>query len=348
MMSLEPSLSNRPRPKIGVALSGGGMRGLAFLGVLQVLEETEIPVDIMAGASAGGLVAGLYAAGVPLNELTAFSVKTRITDFAFPGRQWHGFFGNARMAKLLATLLGDPDITFEDLRIPAAVTATDVQTGELVIIDRGPLIPALMATSAFPMLFAPVWYLERYLIDGGTSNDLPVDVLRQMGADRVLGLNVPFCTDLDLLEREASCWHCELNGRYPSQLFPWIRHILRWKLPLLTGIASVAATSRIINQTRLSIAPPDLLLDIELPDVGLLTSDNHMTIVQAGRQVAIQHKAQLIELKNRPWPPRWQRRLASATGRLGRAWEALRAPEHSLFPGGTVLSAGATATEQVE
>ncbi|NIN94022.1 MAG: hypothetical protein GTO49_03335, partial [Anaerolineae bacterium] len=110
-----------------------------------------------------------------------------------------------------------------------------------------------------------------------------------------------------------------------------------WRLPLLVGTASVATTSRIINQTRLRIAPPDLLLDIELPNVGLLTSDNNAAIVETGRQVAMQHIEKLIELKTKPLPPHWQRRLASAMRRLGRAWEVLRAPEHILFPGGAIL-----------
>ncbi len=86
-----------------------------------------------------------------------------------------------------------------------------------------------------------------------------------------------------------------------------------------------------------------MLLDIELPNVGLLTSDNNAAIVETGRQVAMQHIEKLIELKTKPLPPHWQRRLASAMRRLGRAWEVLRAPEHILFPGGAILSANANA-----
>ena len=88
-------------PRIGVAFSGGGVRGLAHLGVLQVLEDAEIPVDCVAGTSMGGIVAGLYAAGVPLDDLIAFSTDVGIVDFAARDRQHRGLLGQRKMSRLL-------------------------------------------------------------------------------------------------------------------------------------------------------------------------------------------------------------------------------------------------------
>lgn len=317
-------MKKRERPTIGVALSGGGLRGLAHLGVLQVMEEARIPVDVIAGTSMGGIVAGLYATGIGLDKLIAFAGGMGLIDLASPDRHWRGLFCQTRMAAQLAGLLGREDLTFEELRIPAAVVAADLETGELVVLDKGPLIPALLATAAFPMLFSPVRHQGRWLVDGGVLNNLPMDVVRGMGADRVLAVAVPASVRLSLEEAER-----------PERLSLRGLRILSnrtrdWKLPLLIAEVSSAITVQTINRRRMALCPPDLLLEVRLPNVGLLFgNDGNHSVIEAGRQAAMEQRARLAALTN-PLPPLWQRRLAATNRRLRRAWTAFHEPEYRL------------------
>jgi NTE family protein len=278
-------------PKIGIALSGGGLRGLAHLGVLQVLEEARVPIHLAAGTSMGGLIAGLYAAGIPLQDLCAFGKRAGLMDLASPDRMWRGLFGHGKMARILAGILGNPDITFEDLRIPLAVVAADVETGETILLDQGPLIPALMATSAFPAVFAPVRHQGRWLVDGGVVNNLPVDVVRQMGADRVLGVSTPPSVWLDL-EREP-----RRKGLSQLGLYPLNNYTRDWKLPFLIAETSVGIATQVANHTRLAAYPPDLLIEVRLPNVGVFTSNCNQGIIETGRKVAVEHLEELVALK---------------------------------------------------
>jgi len=284
------------------------MRGLAHLGVLQVMEEHDVPVDALAGTSMGGIIAGLYAAGTPLPDLIAFSKKVGIVDVAAPDRQWRGLFGRQKMSRLLTDLLGREDVTFEELSISVSVVAVDVETGEMVVLDKGPLIPALVATSAFPIFFSPVHHQGRWLVDGGVLNNLPVDVARQMGVDRVLAVNTPPSVKLSLEEREQE------RGLSFRNLGFFGSRTLDWKLPFLIAEASVGFTIRVINQARIAEYPPDLVLEIDLPNVGVFISDDNAHIIQAGREAALEYLAEITALKAPlPW---WRRRWHALARRL--------------------------------
>jgi NTE family protein len=302
--------------KIGVALSGGGARGLAHLGVLQVLEEAGIPVDVVAGTSMGGIVACLYAAGIPVQDLIEFSKRIRVIDLASSDLKWRGLFGHEKTASLLADLLGGDDVTFEDLNIPAAVVCADIETGELVILDEGPLIPALLATSAVPIIFSPVHHQGRWLVDGGVLNNLPVDVVCRMGAERILGVNVPPSIDLSLADEEMPHGLSLRGLRFLSH------HIPDWRQPFLIAEASMDITIRAIDRTRLTLCPPDVLLEIHLPGVGIFSNGDGSEI-EAGRKVAMAHLEELVGLKTEPSLPRWIRRLRPMMNRLRLAWMML-------------------------
>jgi NTE family protein len=266
----------------------------------------------------GGIIAGLYAAGAPVQDLVDVSKKLGIMDFASPDGRWQGLFGHKKMARLLADLLGTQDIAFEDLRIPAAVVAVDVETGELVVLDEGPLIPALLATSAFPIVFSPVHYRGRWLIDGGVLNNLPIEIVRQMGADRVIGVDVPPSVELPIEHSEKK------EGLSLRALFAFANHTHDWKLPFLIAEAGVGLAARVVTRTRLEAYPPDLLLEVHLPNVGLFASGKNAEVIEAGHGVAANHSAELIELKTKPVSSRWRRRLACTVRRLHRAWETWR------------------------
>lgn len=209
----------RPRPKVGLALAGGSALGLAHIGVLDWLEQHRIPVDYIAGASMGGLVGGLYATGVPAAGIRQFlqsldwdkallaSAPFRQLHFrrkedlrAFPNQFELGLRGGLRAPSALSPGHGVglvlarfasayPDLaSFDRLPIPFRCVAVDLNEGHQVVFDRGDLFTALRATIAIPGVFTPVQRNNQILVDGGVVNNLPVDVVREMGAEAVIAV----------------------------------------------------------------------------------------------------------------------------------------------------------------
>ncbi len=182
-----PSPSSRI-PAIGVALGGGFARGIAHIGVLKVLEEEKIPVSVVTGTSVGALMGAAYCSGASLAELEALAHNVRFTSFARWTLSRCGFASNDRMVSFLTRILKVK--TFEELRIPLGVTATDFNTGEGVVFLSGSMIDPVRASCAYPGMFLPVQIRGRYLVDGMLSHPVPTRPLRDMGADRVLAVHL--------------------------------------------------------------------------------------------------------------------------------------------------------------
>ncbi len=177
-----------PAPVIGVALGGGFARGIAHVGVLKVLEEAGIAVRMIAGTSVGALIGAAYCSGLSIAELEEVAHKVRFTTFARWTLSRFGFASNDRMTAFLTrTLKGK---TFEELRIPLGVTATEFSTGEGSVFRTGPLIDPVRASCAYPGMFLPVNVEGRWFVDGMLSHPVPTEPLRQMGADRVLAVHL--------------------------------------------------------------------------------------------------------------------------------------------------------------
>ncbi len=183
-------------PCIGLALGGGGGKGGAHLGVLAVLEELGLPIDMIAGTSAGGAVGVLYAAGFSLAEIEEIFRSTALRRIATPDPTRTALLGARKREQLLQNLLGER--TFADLRFPCAVVATDLVSGRVVVINEGPLVPALLATTALPGIFPPVVRGTELLVDGGILNNLPVDVAEMLGAQRVIAVELNNSDDFEL------------------------------------------------------------------------------------------------------------------------------------------------------
>jgi len=161
----EPHAAEHTRqPLVGVALGGGFARGIAHLGVLRVLEEEHIPVSFIAGTSAGAMLAIAYASGHPIHEIVEQARATRFKDFGNWKLSWLGLASNQKLAHYPRKFLGVS--TFEELRIPLAIAATDLSTGEPIYFTGGPLGPALRASCAYPGMFVPVEFEGRTLVDG--------------------------------------------------------------------------------------------------------------------------------------------------------------------------------------
>jgi NTE family protein len=182
----EPAPPQRPRPRIGVALGGGFARGIAHLGVLRVLEEEKIPVDYVAGTSAGAMLAIAYASGHTIPDIVRQARATRFRDFGRWKLSWLGLATNQKLEHYPRKFLGVS--TFEDLKIPLAIAATDLATGKAVYFSHGQLGPALRASCAYPGMFVPVEIEDRNLVDGFLAAPVPVDAARAMGADIVIAI----------------------------------------------------------------------------------------------------------------------------------------------------------------
>lgn len=171
---------------LGLALGGGFARGLAHIGVLKALEEAGIPVDFVAGTSVGAIIGACYCAGMNAGELEEVARAARFKHFARWTLSRYGFCSNDRMTQFCARVLRVT--TFEDLRIPLAVTATDFHTGEAAVFTKGPLVAPIRASCAYPGMFHPVEIDRRSYVDGMLAYAVPTTPLRTMGAERVLGI----------------------------------------------------------------------------------------------------------------------------------------------------------------
>lgn len=173
-------------PKVGVALGGGFARGLAHVGVLKVLEEEKIPVDFIAGTSVGSVIGAAYASGISAKELEEIAALVRFKDFSRWTFSRFGLFSNDKMSVFLHKILRCK--TFEELRIPLAVAATDIITGEPAVFTTGDLVDPVRASCAYPGMFQPVRIEGRLLVDGLLAHAVPAKPLRDMGAERVISV----------------------------------------------------------------------------------------------------------------------------------------------------------------
>ncbi|HEY0379863.1 MAG TPA: patatin-like phospholipase family protein [Pyrinomonadaceae bacterium] len=177
------------RPRVGLALSGGVARGFAHVGVLRVLEEHSIPIDYIAGTSAGSIVAAGYAAGMTVDEVANVSRGLRWRDVGRVTLSRLGVQSNARLEEFVRARL--PVKRFEDLRIPLAVVATDLKTGSAVIMTEGDVAFAVRASCALPGWYVPVTDDHgRQLVDGGLVANVPTAAVRGLGADVVIAVDV--------------------------------------------------------------------------------------------------------------------------------------------------------------
>ncbi|GAB3294556.1 patatin-like phospholipase family protein [Hymenobacter tenuis] len=173
---------------LGLAFSGGGARGIAHLGVLAALDELALPIGELAGVSSGAIVAAFYAAGFPPREILRLFQEVSLGQITRLALSSYGLLRIDGVGKLFELHLG-PDATFEQLRLPLTLIATDIKEGVSVRFSEGLLIPPLLASSAVPVLYRPVEYQGRHLVDGGLLNNLPVEALLGKPGLKVVGVH---------------------------------------------------------------------------------------------------------------------------------------------------------------
>jgi len=263
------------KPRIGLALSGGGARGLAHIGVLKVLEREGIPIDLLSGTSMGALISAGYAIGMSPNDLEQEALRMAsvrrllaLVDHSLPRR---GLFQGQRVMEYLTCSLGDH--TFDDLRIPLALVAVDVNSQQEVILRQGRIVDAVRASVSIPGLFAPVERGDQLLVDGGVLNNLPVDVIRSMESDVVV-----IAVDVHSDEMPIPTSKLHQHRYLPNGLMETINVL--W---LCLAMMMVE-----IQQHKLTQAPPDVLIHPEIPaDITTLTGfPRAAEIIAAGEKAA--------------------------------------------------------------
>ena len=181
-----------PRPKIALVLGGGAARGFAHVGVIRALEQEKIPIDMIVGTSVGSLIGAIYANDMNSFELewTAFTLgKDDLFDYGiFSAITGMGLARGDKLEEFVRTKVSTANI--EDLKLPFAAVATDLNRGTRVVLDKGSVARAVRASSAIPGVFNPVEFQGRLLVDGGLMDNIPISVAREKGADIVIAVDI--------------------------------------------------------------------------------------------------------------------------------------------------------------
>jgi NTE family protein len=291
------------KPKIGLVLSGGGAKGFAHIGVLKVLEQAGVKIDYIGGTSMGAVVGGLYASGYNATQIDSIFRTINFDNLLkdFTPRTSKSFY-EKRNDELYAFVLpfnkfkiGIPEALskglynynllssftkrvrhirdFNLLKIPFLCIATNIETGDQVILDKGNLAHAMIASSAFPTLFSPVEMNGMLLVDGGVTNNYPIEEVRKMGADIIIGVDVQD----DLLGRN--------------------------QLKEATKILSQVTVLQSIEKMKLNIKNTDIYIKPDIKDYGLISFDKGLNIIRKGEEASFAVYEQLKKYGNKKFEP---------------------------------------------
>jgi NTE family protein len=265
--------------EISLALGGGGVKGYSHIGVLHYLERCGVKIRAIAGTSAGGLFGTIYASGYPFEDIQLMIEKLDQTKLynRLPG-DGPSLMGLGGVIEVLEELLGDR--TFDDLRIPLAMTAVDLETGQSVVLSEGRMVDAILATIALPGIFPPREYEGRLLVDGGVVDPVPVSTARALAPEVPVGAVV--------LSPKTTSW----NGHKEPPAFlsslPLVHRLYKYRLPQSLSIfmRSVDIASSQLTNMRLKIDKPDVIIRPEVSTVGLIDSVDIEEVVKLGEEAA--------------------------------------------------------------
>ena len=295
-ISAQGSPAQESRPTVGVAFGGGSARGIAHVGIIRWFEEHHIPIDMAAGTSMGGLIGGAFATGMNSGELDemlkhlnwdemfgasnfAFkNIRRKADARAYPSRLEFGLargivpptsLNNGEQVDWLVGRIAGPyyaAATFDELPTPFRAVAMDVLTATPVVLDRGPLSSAMRATMSLPLIFPPVKLEQWVLVDGGTMDNVPADVVRTMGATRVVAVNVGDLTDRKTIDYS------------------------------LFAVAGATLDAMMRANTRVAIKGADIIINVPLADYGSLDWRRSSDLIAAGYAAAESMRDSLLPL----------------------------------------------------
>lgn len=260
--------------RVGFILSGGGARGFAHIGALRVLEEHGLKPDVLAGTSMGAIIGALYAAGRSADELEELVLGTTLRDIVDLSLQG-GLLKGDRLVQFLREHL---PARFSDLEIPLAVTTTDVETGEQVIITDGDLAKAVRASSSFPGAFEPEELDGRVLADGGIVNNLPVEAAALLGASWTVALDVT-------PERRATYRSPDEDGSWWERMLATVRLERRNALVQML-LRSSDIMQSILTDIQYTLHPANLLIKMRLSGIRIEAFWEADEIIRLGEEEA--------------------------------------------------------------
>lgn len=265
----------RKKPKVGLALGSGAARGFAHIGVLKVLEKAGIPIDMIAGTSMGSLVGAFYAYGMPLEEMEEMAIKLGAKRLKFlldPALPRTGLVRGRRIEETLRAVIGN--VTFPALKIPFVCVATDIDSGEEVVLCEGPVWNAVRASCSVPVILTAVRRQGCYLVDGGLVNPVPVSVLKARGADIIIAVNV--------IPRH------EIPGKAAPGLFTIMMQTIH--------IASY-------QTIKASLAGADVVIEPQVGNIGYADFHRASECIMEGELAA---KKALRKIRRRLATPKWE------------------------------------------
>jgi len=287
---------------IALALGAGGVKGNAHLGVIRRLEREGFRIKAVAGTSFGGIVAALYALGYSADQLEEMFASLDQTQlYGHAPDDGPSLMGLAGVTRFLEETIGNR--TFEDLKLPCALTAVDLKSGNEVILSKGPIIDAILATIAIPGIF-PARYVDgRELVDGGTLDPVPVAPARMLAPKLpvvAVVLNVPVGTP-------AQSWHIPFHkywgGLILSRLLSKMRYASVWDV----FSRSLDITSRAVTQYRLQVDRPEIIIRPDVVNIDTLDIVDVRAVAKKGEEAV---EAALPELKRLfTWRNRWYRAI---------------------------------------
>lgn len=268
--------------KVGLALGGGGARGIAHIGALKAFEELGVEVHMIAGTSVGAVVGACLAGGISTQRMEEFALNVKKKD-VLNSKFFLTASTSAKLEDLLGSLIG-ADTMFSELKKPFSVVACDMKTGKEVVIDHGFVCTACAGSAAVPGVFKPVTWEDKHLVDGGLKNNVPADVCRKMGADVVIAIDVN-----------------STRGNGTSSLK---------RFPLLSSMVGVMMQS--VVEDKLKFA--DIALFPDLTKFKSTSLDGANEMIKVGYDCVMQNKDAILQLlskrpnkrKNRLWQKRLQ------------------------------------------
>jgi NTE family protein len=291
--------------KIGLALGAGAARGWAHIGIIRALQKAGVQIDIIAGCSIGAYVGAAFASG-KLDELEAWAntlTEWQVFKLLGVGFRRGGLASGQKVFDKLKSDFCAP--TFEAMNIPFACVATDLNSGKEVVFSKGEIGDSIQASCAIPALFSPVDHNGRWLVDGAVANPVPVNQCRHMGADFVIAVNLsadfrPRLIEKCEFEHEENQRKTDamLDRANDSFIKKWLSADPKSNKRPSPGIVGVMSSSLEILQarvtrSRLAGEPPDILIEPQLHDVGMLEFYRASEVAEKGNQ-AVERLAKQI------------------------------------------------------
>lgn len=284
---------DKNKKKVGLTLGGGGARGIAHIGIYKYLVKNDIKPDIIVGCSMGAVIGACIAQGkdmdntLDLVEKFASKHLFKISNFEIGTG---GFLNEDKVDELLKALIPE-DLRFENLKIPFAVNAVNVETGDHVVFDKGNVLKAVKASCAIPGIFKPVFINGCAYVDGGVVNAVPVDVCRGMGAEVIIAVDLKSYVSQQNVS--ALIYHFYMQKKIQEKAGVGLKENLlketklKLAFPIQVLLRSASIAERKLMERVMSKINPEVILHPHVSNFGLLDFENFQAIYEAGRDCAI-------------------------------------------------------------